>query len=79
MKTIVGIQAPITMSATDKLMLGKELSRAQAALERAFRMAAESGELDLAKRLRYQGKAIGIEITDINGGPVRVHLSELLR
>jgi hypothetical protein len=65
------------MRADERGMITKELTKAQAALERAFRMIANSGDLDLARSLREHGKAVGMAITQVNGGPVTITGAEL--
>ena len=66
------------MTAVDKALVTKELGKAQAALWAAFQTASRANDLDLAKSLRDQHKAIGTKIVAINGGPV-VELKELFR
>jgi hypothetical protein len=58
--------------------LTKDLIRAQDSLKKAFQLAALVHNLDLAAALRKNYKTIGDTITMINGGPVKIHKSELL-
>lgn len=67
----------VAMKHVDRALVTKELSKAQAALWAAFTTAARANELDLAKSLRDQYKAIGTAIVSLNGGPV-VTMKELL-
>jgi hypothetical protein len=56
----------------------KELGKAQAALWAAFTIAARANQLDVAKALRTQVRAIGAQIVELNGGPV-LSIKELIR
>ena len=66
------------MTVVDRALMTKELGKAQAALWLAFTTAARTNNLDLAKALRDQHKAIGTAIVALNGGPV-VSVKEILR
>jgi hypothetical protein len=66
------------INVTDRALMTKELSKAQDALWTAFTTAARANNLDLAKTLRDQHKAIGTAIVALNGGPV-VTVKEILR
>jgi phosphoserine phosphatase len=67
-----------SMRNIDRDLMTKELGKAQTALWAAFQVAARTNNLDLAKALRDQHKAMGDKIVEINGGPV-VSVRELLR
>jgi len=67
------------MNTVEKALLNKELSKASAALQHAFALAANGGDLDLAKSLRTQQREVATRITMLNGGPVKLTGSELLR
>jgi hypothetical protein len=67
------------MTPTQKALLTKELSKASAALQGAFKLASFTGTLDLAKSLREQQRAVAAQITMLNGGPVKLTAAELLR
>lgn len=69
--------SPKTLSRVERALLTKELGKAQAALWAAFTIAARAGDLDLAKGLRDQHKALGTRIATLNGGPV-IGVKELL-
>ena len=66
------------MNVVDRALMTRELSKAQAALWTAFTAAARANNLDLAKTLRDQHKAIGTAIVTLNGGPI-VTVKEILR
>lgn len=66
------------MRDVERALLTKELGRAQSAIWAAFTMAARANELDVAKALREQHKAIGAVIVELNGGPV-ISIKELFR
>ena len=66
------------MKSVERAIVTKELGKAQTALWSAFQVAARANDLDLAKALRDQHKAMGDKIVQINGGPV-VSVRELLR
>lgn len=66
------------MTDTARAEVTKELIRAQDALQNAFQVACRNNDLDLAKELREQRKALGAKITRVNGGPVKVSKTELL-
>lgn len=68
----------VSLSLVEKALVTKELGKAQAALWAAFTVAARANDLDLAKALRDQHRAMGAKIVEINGGPV-VSLRELIR
>ena len=67
------------MTALQKALLTKELSKASAALQGAFTLASRHGQLDLAKSLRDQQLAVATKITLLNGGPVKLTAAEMLR
>lgn len=67
----------LPMKHVDRALVTKELSKAQAALWAAFTTAARSNNIDFAKSLRDQYKAIGAAIVALNGGPV-ITLKEIL-
>jgi hypothetical protein len=67
-----------SMKRVDRAIVTKELGKAQTALWAAFQVAARANDLDLAKVLRDQHKAMGDKIVEINGGPI-VSVRELLR
>lgn len=56
----------------------KELIRAQDALHRAFQVACEVGDIDLAADLRKQRVTVGERITQVNGGPVKMSRAEMV-
>jgi hypothetical protein len=62
----------------ERALMTKELSKAQAALWSAFSIAAAANQLDVAKALRGQYKAIAATIVELNGGPV-LALKEMIR
>lgn len=66
------------MKSVDRAFVTRELSKAQAAIWAAFKVAAGANDLDLAKTLRDQHRAMGAKIVEINGGPI-VSLRELVR
>jgi len=66
------------MTTVARALVTKELGKAQAAIWAAFTVAARANDLDLAKTLRDQHRAMGMKIVEINGGPV-VTVKELLR
>lgn len=66
------------MTGVERALMTKELGKAQSALRVAFTIAASANDLDVAKALREQHKAIGTAIVKLNGGPV-VSIRELLR
>lgn len=66
------------MTGVERARVTKELGKAQEALRVAFTIAAGARDLDVAKVLRDQAKAIGTAIVEINGGPV-ISIQELLR
>ncbi len=66
------------MNTATRALMTKELGKAQAALWAAFNIAARANQLDVAKSLRDQYKAIGAKIVELNGGPV-VSIKELIR
>lgn len=68
----------VKMKNIDRALLTRELGKAQAAIWAAFTVAARANDLDLAKSLREQHRAVGTKIVEINGGPV-VSLRELIR
>lgn len=67
----------VPMKNVDRALMTKELSKAQTALWAAFTTAARTNNIDLAKSLRDQYKAIGTAIVALNGGPV-VTMREIL-
>lgn len=67
------------MTATQKALLTKELSKISAGLERAKAIAANAHQHDLALRLNKRQRAIANEIIAINGGPVKLTGADLLR
>jgi hypothetical protein len=75
---IAAMPAAPSMKSVDRAIVTKELGKAQTALWSAFQVAARANDLDLAKVLRDQHKAMGDKIVEINGGPV-VSVRELLR
>jgi len=66
------------MTSIDRALVTKELGKAQVALRAAFTTAALANDLDLAKALRDQHRAIGTAIVALNGGPV-ITMKEILR
>lgn len=58
------------MKTVERALMTKELGKAQSALLAAFSIAAQANQLDVAKALRAQVKAIGRQIVELNGGPV---------
>ena len=66
------------MTPVERALMTKELSKAQTALWAAFLIAAKTHQLDVAKTLRDQHKAIGAAIVKLNGGPI-ITMAELLR
>ena len=66
------------MKPVERALMTKELGKAQAALWAAFRIAAQANQLDVAKALRDQVKAIGAKIVELNGGPV-LSIKEMIR
>lgn len=66
------------MTSVERALMTKELSKAQTALWAAFTIAAKTHQLDVAKSLREQHKAIGSAIVKLNGGPF-ITIGELLR
>lgn len=66
------------MKTVERALMTKELGKAQAALWAAFTIAARANQLDIAKALRDQVKAIGAKIVELNGGPV-ISIKELIR
>ena len=66
------------MTVVERALMTKELSKAQTALWSAFLIAAKTNQLDVAKALREQHKAIGTAIVKLNGGPI-ITMTELLR
>ncbi len=66
------------MSTVENALLTKELSKAAAALHRAFTTARAVGRRDLANSLQRQQVEIANQINTLNGGPVRVTGPELL-
>lgn len=67
----------VRMKPIDRALVTKELGKAQTALWSAFTTASRANDLDLAKALRDQHKALGTAIVALNGGPV-VCLKEIL-
>lgn len=67
------------MTAARRAMIAKELAKAQSALGNAFLMAANEGDIDLAARLRKQVRSVGEALSSVNGGPHKIHVTELLR
>lgn len=66
------------MKDVQRAEMTKELVRAQDALHRAFQVACEAGDVDLAADLRKKRVALGEQITAVNGGPVKMSKVELL-
>ena len=66
------------MTPPQRALLTKELNQASAALARAFNLARNHGELDLAASIRKQQKRVADQITKINGGPLKLTGAELL-
>ena len=66
------------MTIVERALVTKELGKAQAALWAAFTTAARANDLDLARSLRDQHKAIGLAIVQLNGGPI-LSVKELFR
>lgn len=67
------------MTAARRAMITKELAKAQSALGNAFLMAANEGDLELAASIRKQVRATAEALTCVNGGPLKIHVTELLR
>lgn len=65
------------MTDVKRAEMTKELVRAQDSLHRAFQVACEVGDLDLAADLRKKRVEVGEKITRINGGPVKLSKTEL--
>lgn len=65
------------MNTVEKALVTRDLSKASAALKNAFAVAANSGNLDLAKQLREQQKALAEQITTLNGGPIKLTATDL--
>lgn len=68
---------PKTMTHAERAIIGRELSRAQATLERARKMADVGGDSRLAKVVGDQVKAIGEAICSVHQTP-RTPLAELI-
>ena len=66
------------MNSVEKAQITKELSKASAALSRAFSMASEFGDRDMAIFIKRQQIQVANAITGLNGGPVQVSGRELL-
>jgi len=66
------------MTTADKALLTKELNKASAALQQAFRLARYKGNFDLARSLERQQKTLADEIIKLNGGPVKLKAVDLL-
>ena len=66
------------MTSVEKSLLTKELSKASAALHHAFKLASQTGNLDLAASLRRQQKSVADCIVALSGGPVKIAANELL-
>lgn len=66
------------MTPAHRAMLTKELNQASAALARAFNLARNHGEIDLAASIRKQQKRVADQITQLNGGPLKLTGAELL-
>lgn len=66
------------MKPVERALMGKELSKAQAALWAASTIALQTSQFDVAKMLRDQVKVIGAQIVELNGGPV-ISLKEMFR
>lgn len=66
------------MTPIEKALLNKELAKVQASLQRAGSIAANAKEHELAIRLAKRQRAIGDEITRINGGPLKLTGADLL-
>ncbi len=67
------------MTTAERALLTKELSKASAALQHAFALAHRIGKHALARSLHEQQLAVATKITMLNGGPVKMTVSELLR
>lgn len=66
------------LSAADRLVIGRELVKAQDAINRAFKIAVAAKDMPLAKSLGDQVRAIGAQITTLHGGPVKLEIAELI-
>lgn len=69
---------PEALTAADRLVIGRELVKAQDAINRAFKIAVAAKDMPLAKSLGDQVRTIGAQITALHGGPVKLDIAELL-